>query len=104
MNRPVFQVEMSTDGNHKVTVTIEDPAGTDAALAWAEATYAKLVRGNSVPTVEVQQREPTEEQDPPQCEVHDVPMALVQGKRGAFWSCHEKNADGSWCAYKAASQ
>ncbi len=28
MNRTTYHVVMSTDGNHKVIVTIEDPAGT----------------------------------------------------------------------------
>ena len=35
---------MSTDGIHKVVVTIDDPGGTDAALAWAQATHYKLTR------------------------------------------------------------
>lgn len=38
---------------------------------------------------------------PPVCDVHKVPMVQVKGKSGSFfWSCHQKNADGTWCSYK----
>lgn len=95
MNKTTYQVEMSTDGNHKVTVTIEDPGGTDAALAWAEATYAKLTRSNGRPQPDMDNA-----LQGPECAVHFMPMVRVQGKLGPFWSCHQKNLDGSWCTYK----
>jgi hypothetical protein len=38
--------------------------------------------------------------EPPVCAIHMVPMVLMHGRRGDFWSCHEKNSDGSWCTYK----
>lgn len=38
--------------------------------------------------------------EPPMCGVHEMPMVLMHGRRGDFWSCHEKNPDGSWCSYK----
>ena len=97
VNKPIYQVNMSTDGVHKVTVTIEDPAGTDAALAWANATYAKLLRdGDSEPTGAAFDTK----DDAPQCALHHQPMVRMQGKLGEFWSCHQKNADGSWCGYR----
>ncbi len=85
---------MSTDGNHKVIVTTEDPAGIDAVLAWAKGTYAKLMQQDQHPLAE-----PAEEA-PPQCAMHHIAMVLVNGKRGPFWSCHQKNFDGTWCAYR----
>jgi len=27
-------------------------------------------------------------------------MVKQRGKYGTFWSCHERNADGSFCSYK----
>ncbi len=96
MNKTTYQVEMSTDGRHKVMVTVEDPAGTDAALAWARGTYAKLLRGETPSTNPAQDAS----DEAPTCAVHDVAMVLVQGKQGEFWSCHQKNEDGSWCSYK----
>ena|SRR3712207_3628127 len=97
INRTTYQVQMSTDGNHKVIVTIEDPGGTDAALAWARATYAKLMRGDDSAE---QAAGPAPEEAPPTCGVHQMPMVKVNGRRGPFWSCHEKNPDGSWCSYR----
>jgi hypothetical protein len=49
---------------------------------------------------------PPDENTPPQptpiCGVHDVPVVWQKGRAGFFWSCHQKNLDGSWCSYKAA--
>ena len=41
-----------------------------------------------------------QEEETPICAIHHVPMARVKGKYGYFWSCHERNADGSFCSYK----
>jgi len=38
--------------------------------------------------------------EPPMCRVHDLAMVQVNGKKGEFWSCHQKNSDGSWCSYR----
>jgi hypothetical protein len=38
--------------------------------------------------------------EPPECAVHHTPMVWVEkGKRGPFWSCRQKNEDGSWCSF-----
>ena len=97
MNKPTYTVEMSTDGNHKVVVTIEDPGGTEAALAWAQATYDRLTRGSEAKDMPA---EPEVAEDVPQCSIHLQPMVRVNGKRGPFWSCHQKLSDGSWCTYR----
>lgn len=36
----------------------------------------------------------------PICAIHKTPMTKVNGKKGAFWSCHEKLEDGSFCPYR----
>jgi hypothetical protein len=36
----------------------------------------------------------------PVCAVHHRSMVLMRGRRGPFWSCHQKNGDGSWCDFK----
>jgi len=47
------------------------------------------------------------ETTPPVCAVHGVTMkwrsgtSKTSGKPYAFWSCPEKNPDGSYCDYKA---
>jgi len=39
--------------------------------------------------------------EPPICAIHEVPMVLVHGRKGDFWSCHEKMEDGvTWCSYR----
>ena len=35
----------------------------------------------------------------PICAVHQKAMTWVN-KNGGFWSCHEKNPDGSWCKWR----
>lgn len=35
----------------------------------------------------------------PHCQLHGTPMRYRQGKYGAFWSCPQRNPDGSWCTY-----
>jgi hypothetical protein len=42
----------------------------------------------------------TTDQEPPLCGVHNIPMVWQKGKRGDFWSCHEKDPDGSYCSYR----
>ena len=91
---------MCTDGNHKVTVVIEDPGGTDAALAWASATYAKLLKDGA--SEQISSQFPDTEDATPECKIHHQPMVNVQGRQGSFWSCHQKNSDGSWCSYRPA--
>jgi hypothetical protein len=36
----------------------------------------------------------------PSCGVHKIPMVRVNGKYGAFWSCRQRNEDGSYCKFK----
>jgi len=44
------------------------------------------------------------EQEPPTCEVHQLPMVRVEGRRGAFWSCHQRMPDGSFCSYRPSRE
>ena len=105
MNQTKYAVRLSVDGNHAVTVESDDPASITAALVWAKDTHKKLVRfGRTEPANEVPQTiddgADLNGDDAPTCEVHQVPMVLMHGRRGDFWSCHEKNIDGSWCSFK----
>lgn len=43
-------------------------------------------------------------EEAPICAIHHKAMIKVQGKKGAFWSCHEKLEDGSYCPFKPASK
>jgi len=101
MSQTTYQVILSTDGKHTVIATSDDPIVAREALAWARSTYDLVVKtyglkgehnhknGNG----DVSEVVPT-------CAIHGVPMVRVEGKHGAFWSCHERNEDGSFCSYR----
>src|SRR4051794_16748419 len=94
MTNTVHKVTLSVDGNHSVSVHGDDPVEVQESLAWAKGIYLKLPAG----PMEKGGGHPRGA--PPLCELHQVPMIWQQGRKGYFWSCHEKNADGSWCDYK----
>lgn len=104
INRTTYQIEMSTDGKHKVIVTFEDPAGSKAAIAVARGIYSQLLKDEDLAEANLAQANPksnpVDEDNPPICGIHHLPMELVQGRRGPFWSCHERLEDGSWCTYR----
>ncbi len=96
-----FQIILSTDGKHTVMATTDQKELTDQALTWATATYDELLKRygrkcDQRPKVGGDANGATA----PVCKVHQVPLVEVQGRHGLFWSCHERNEDGSFCAYK----
>jgi hypothetical protein len=112
MAQTKYQVSLSVDGRHSVSVQGDDPAAVTEGLIWARETYKKLLRLSHAPqsngvaqvteqSVESRVYPPVGASDgAPICALHDLPMVLMHGRRGDFWSCHEKNSDGSWCSYK----
>jgi hypothetical protein len=66
-----------------------------------ESEYREPPRRESEPErYEDDGREPNRDRAPI-CEAHRVEMKLRHGKRGeSFWSCNQKNRDGSWCNYR----
>ena len=107
MSRVEYQITLSIDGNHSVSVTGDDPASVNDGLAWARGIYLKLKErseGNGSAAVgapEPAGAAPAASPTPPACPIHLKPTTLVNGKREPFWSCHEKGPDGGWCSYKA---
>jgi hypothetical protein len=106
MANTTYQVILSTDGKHTVIVTTDDMPATEQALVWAKSVYERLVTRYGL---KHEQRQHTQQadaadagEDVPECAVHHVPMTRVQGKYGPFWSCHERNEDGSFCTYRPA--
>src|SRR3954462_3214252 len=104
MTQTTYQVILSSDGKHTVIATSDNQGEMKLASAWAKITYDAIVEryglksDQKTPGVERDGGE--EEEDAPICKIHKVPMVQVQGRNGPFWSCHEKNEDGSWCHYK----
>ena len=101
MPQTTYQVKLSVDGNHSVTVTTDNQAETKLAIAWARATFDRLAEhyGHKDEGGDRDNEEGGLEETPI-CAVHQVPIVKVQGKKGEFWSCHQKNEDGSWCSYR----
>jgi len=54
INKTTYQIEMCTDGRHKVTVTFEDPVGSKAAIAAARGIYSQLLRDEDEPEAAAQ--------------------------------------------------
>jgi hypothetical protein len=112
MAQSKYQVTLAVEGKHSVSVASDDPAAVTEGLVWAQATYKKLLGLRQGPQLgangqgaqgvsEPPYQRVDAETDAPICGVHEVPMVWQQGRKGYFWSCHEKNPDGSWCSYKA---
>jgi hypothetical protein len=111
MANATYQISLRLDGNHSVSVSGDDPTAVKEGLAWARGIYLKLQeRAKQHPAAPALQTSETvshqitaDTQQPPTCAIHNQPMVSVNGKKGPFWSCHEKLSDGSWCPYRAPS-
>src|SRR4051794_37193928 len=101
MNQLTYHVGMGADGKPLVTVSSENPEAAAQAIPWVKQTYARMATANAAVTREPEQLTVAAATDQePRCQVHNVPMASVNGRHGAFYSCHTKNPDGSWCSYR----
>ena len=117
MAQTTYQVVLAVDGHHSVSVTSDDPAAVTEALVWARQVHRQLVRigrppGQPAPPEngpdqdtqpgQAPDLQPDDDTvtDPPICEVHQIPMVRMHGRRGAFWSCHQRNPDRSFCSYR----
>ena len=103
MATTTYQITLAVDGRHTVTVTTDNAATTKAALTCGRALYEALVKRYGVPASSP--AVPTDAADGERadallCAVHAVPMVRMAGKRGPFWSCHQRLDDGSFCAYR----
>src|SRR5215213_6835453 len=106
MAQVTYRITLSVDGQHAVSVSGEDPVAVNDGLAWARGMYLKLKERAEInaaapstpPTAYHHDLAPAEHV--PMCAIHHQPMVQVQGATGAFWSCHQKLEDGSWCPYR----
>jgi hypothetical protein len=107
MAQATYQISLRLDGNHSVSVSGDDPTSVKDGLAWARGIYLKLQErakqnpaAPPIQTSEAVNHQVAAPEQPPTCAIHSKPMVSVNGKKGQFWSCHEKLDDGSWCPYK----
>ena len=102
MAQTTYQVILSTDGKHTVIVQSDSPTDMKVAGAWARSVYDSLVERYGLKHEQYQRN--GESNPVPTCEVHGLPMTQVNGRKGPFWSCHQKNPDGTWCSYRPKDQ
>jgi hypothetical protein len=109
MAQVTYRITLSVSGDHAVSVSGDDPVAVNDGLAWARGIYLKLKEraavGNQASSSETTQThhqaiDSLETTQPPSCARHKLPMVRMNGKRGEFWSCHEKLDDGSYCPYR----
>jgi len=106
MAKVIYGFILSHDGKRSVSVKSDDPLALQEALPLAKQLQTALseVGVSASPTSPISQ--PTasppdvHQVQAPFCGVHSTPMTQVQGKRGPFWSCHQRTLDGSWCSYR----
>ncbi len=103
MAQTTYQVILSTDGKMTIIGTTDDQAMAKSVFGWAKATYDRVVEvyGTKADLYQKANGHGNGHENLPVCGVHHVQMTLVNGRKGDFWSCHEKNPDGSWCNYRA---
>ena len=96
-----YQASLSSDGRPQVSVTSDDPAAARDAIPWLAQTYATLLKdAKAIPAPATTLVKEHSAEEAPICAVHAVPMVRVQGRKGPFWSCHEKLPSGEWCKFK----
>ncbi len=91
MANTIYEVILSASGVPAVSVRSSDPEAVKESIAWARETLAH---------VQAPSKSELRKEEVPVCAVHKLPMTKVNGKRGEFWSCHQKDANGRWCSYR----
>lgn len=101
MAHSTFIVTLFPSGKYSIGVSGDDPIAVKAGIVWARGVAEGLDRpAEAQPAPE----ETPEAEEAPLCAVHQQPMRRQLGKYGGFWSCHQKNADGSYCSYRPAKE
>src|SRR5713226_8164626 len=99
-----YAISVIVNGQHSVNIEADDPMIASRALEWLSQTYRvspapKRADEGAAPQVPLQVA-PQQEAQAPLCGIHQKRMTLMNGKRGQFWSCHEKMGGGSWCTFR----
>jgi hypothetical protein len=99
MPKVIYELILSHDGKHSVSVKSDDPLALKDALPLAKQLQAGLPEFDESPSpappinpVSAQQPD-LHQREAPSCGIHSTPMTQVQGKHGPFWS---------WCSYRPA--
>lgn len=111
----MIELYLSSDGKHTVHVSADTPEQLRDLVPAAKVLYREVVAefgtkvqpmpeatpdtsnghaavGKRIDTVAQAQAAAA-----PLCLVHQKAMVYRNGRRGPFWSCHERKPDGRWC-------
>lgn len=94
MGKTTYLVIAKMAGNFAMVGQTKDPTDTVEAVVRRTAEKPSTSLGDDDPDAQPLRA--------PLCGIHQVPMTLMHGRRGPFWSCHQKRSDGTWCDYKPA--
>jgi hypothetical protein len=110
----MIELFLSSDGKHTVHVSADTPEQLRDLVPTAKVLYREVTAefgtkcqglpettpntsnghtvGKRIDTVAQAQAAVA-----PQCPIHQKAMVYRNGRRGPFWSCHERKPDGRWC-------
>ena len=95
-----FQLSQTSSGKPKVLILADDPYAITVELGSLKTPPVySAAHPASIPAVE-QTSLSADQQESPICQNHQIPMVWQKGRKGYFWSCHERMLDGSWCTYR----
>jgi hypothetical protein len=100
-----FQLSQTSNGKPKVLILADDPYAITVELGSIKTPPVYSTAQATKPPTIVEQTNldiepPAQPITAPICANHHIPMKLMHGKRGPFYSCHEKMPDGSWCKFR----
>jgi hypothetical protein len=94
-----YEVILSINGKHTPIAAWDDVRSGDLTLELVRYAYKQIVCwiAENPNNGEVTKKA---EANAVYCKDHQVPMVWRKGKFGSFWSCPQKNEDGSYCKYR----
>lgn len=105
----MIEVYLSTDGKHTVHLSAMSVEETERLLPEATRIYCGIAKelGTKPQLWESVMNGKSHGGDAlpkaasaaPICEIHKTALALQEGRRGRFWSCHRKSELGRWCTF-----
>lgn len=111
----MIELYLSSDGKHTVHVSADTPEQLRDLVPAAKVLYREVVgefggkaqvlpeatsspsNGHTTVGKRIDTVAQTQAAVTPRCPVHQQAMVYRNGRRGPFWSCHERKPDGRWC-------
>ena len=106
-----YELFLSSDGKNTVRVKAQTKEGREAANIYAKRVFDRLIARYGTKAEQYTKANSTQTNGKvaPICGIHGSAAVWKEGeskttgKHYAFWSCPNKNADGSYCTFKFKS-